>query len=72
VRLASGKSATLAAPDLARAALANGAKRRETQLRSLAKAIGWRPLGSTMTTVLVWTFTHRPALSLTIGDWNWS
>jgi adenylylsulfate kinase len=40
---------------------------RETSARSIAKAISWRILGTVATTVIVFIFTHRLAISLAVG-----
>lgn len=40
---------------------------RETHLRSVAKALSWRILGSLATALLVFLFTRRFALSLAVG-----
>ena len=40
---------------------------RETHVRSVAKALSWRLLGTLATTALVFVFTRRLALSLAVG-----
>jgi adenylylsulfate kinase len=40
---------------------------RESHARSVAKAISWRVLGTTATSILVYVFTRRLVLSLAVG-----
>jgi adenylylsulfate kinase len=40
---------------------------RETHSRSLAKALSWRIVASLATVILVFAFTRRLALSVTVG-----
>jgi adenylylsulfate kinase len=40
---------------------------RETHTRSVAKALSWRILGTIATTLLVFLFTRKWSLSLTVG-----
>jgi adenylylsulfate kinase len=40
---------------------------RETQARSVAKAVSWRVLGTAATSILVFVFTRRLVLSLAVG-----
>jgi adenylylsulfate kinase len=40
---------------------------RETHTRSVAKALSWRILGTIATTLLVFIFTRRWSVSLTVG-----
>ncbi len=39
----------------------------ESHIRSIAKAVSWRVLGTITTSLLVYLFTRRLALSLTVG-----
>jgi adenylylsulfate kinase len=39
----------------------------ESHARSIAKAVSWRVLGTFTTALLVYIFTRRVALSLTVG-----
>ena len=40
---------------------------KETKLRSLLKAISWRLIAFGITSCLVYTFTHKTFLSLSVG-----
>src|SRR6266545_5627688 len=43
------------------------ARGKESHARSIAKAISWRVLGTTATSLLVFMFTRRLAVSLAVG-----
>ena len=40
---------------------------RESHARSILKAVSWRIFGTVVTSALVYVFTRRLALSLTVG-----